>query len=129
VTRSLTGYSDGGYTGDGGRYEVAGLVHRGEYVVPKPIMDNPRVADAVGMIEAIRRQRVPSAATAATADTRRGFADGGYTSQTVDSAELAKAVKDLRKSLANLKAYVVYKDIEKAGESVARSRAPFSRNR
>ena len=35
VIRSITGFSEGGYTGDGGKYEVAGIVHRGEYVVPK----------------------------------------------------------------------------------------------
>jgi ribosomal protein S17E len=29
----LNGYADGGYTGDGGMYEPAGIVHRGEYVV------------------------------------------------------------------------------------------------
>ncbi len=29
----LQGYSSGGYTGDGGKYEPAGIVHRGEYVV------------------------------------------------------------------------------------------------
>lgn len=29
----LKGYSSGGYTGDGGKYEPAGIVHRGEYVV------------------------------------------------------------------------------------------------
>ena len=29
----LKGYSTGGYTGDGGKYDVAGLVHKGEYVV------------------------------------------------------------------------------------------------
>jgi TP901 family phage tail tape measure protein len=27
-------YADGGYTGRGGKYEPAGIVHRGEYVVP-----------------------------------------------------------------------------------------------
>ena len=31
--RLLKGYSNGGYTGDGGKYEPAGIVHRGEYVV------------------------------------------------------------------------------------------------
>lgn len=29
----IKGYSAGGYTGDGGKYDVAGLVHKGEYVV------------------------------------------------------------------------------------------------
>lgn len=30
------GFAAGGYTGDGGRYEVAGTVHRGEYVFSAP---------------------------------------------------------------------------------------------
>lgn len=29
------GYAEGGYTGAGGKYDVAGVVHKGEYVVPK----------------------------------------------------------------------------------------------
>ena len=28
-------FADGGYTGPGGKYDVAGIVHKGEYVVPK----------------------------------------------------------------------------------------------
>lgn len=34
-SRGGGGWSDGGYTGAGGKYEVAGIVHRGEYVLPK----------------------------------------------------------------------------------------------
>lgn len=29
------GYASGGYTGDGGKYQPAGIVHRGEYVITK----------------------------------------------------------------------------------------------
>ena len=128
ATRVLTGYSDGGYTGDGDRYEVAGVVHRGEYVVPKPIMDNPRVVDAVGTIEAIRRNKVlgsgiPSVTPAA------GYADGGYTSapQVIDASELIDAVKELRVAARNIRAYVVFKDIENARDTMNRARAPFTR--
>jgi hypothetical protein len=32
---SVLGYADGGYTGDGPKHEPAGIVHRGEYVVPQ----------------------------------------------------------------------------------------------
>jgi len=32
-------YATGGYTGRGGKYEPAGIVHRGEYVVPKQGVD------------------------------------------------------------------------------------------
>lgn len=31
--KALKGYATGGYTGDGGKYEPAGIVHRGEYIV------------------------------------------------------------------------------------------------
>lgn len=35
----LLGFADGGYTGAGGKYEPAGVVHKGEYVIPKNIVD------------------------------------------------------------------------------------------
>lgn len=31
----IPGFASGGFTGRGGKYDVAGLVHKGEYVVPK----------------------------------------------------------------------------------------------
>ena len=134
ATRSLTGFSEGGYTGDGGRYEVAGVVHKGEYVVPKPIMDNPRVVDAVGTIEAIRRNKLYGAEMIAVPQGA-GFADGGFTSPSGDGgglSELTATVNDLKEAVAGLrsvKAYVVYQDIEEAGQTLDRARAPFTRNR
>ena len=128
--RVLSGYSEGGYTGDGGRYEVAGVVHRGEYVVPMPIMNNPRVVDAVGTIEAIRRNKIYSAGVPAGFPSA-GYADGGYTSAAplADVAELSAAARELREAVGNIRAYVVLKDIEKAQSSLERARAPFTRNR
>lgn len=32
-------FADGGYTGQGGKYEPAGIVHKGEYVIPKEQVD------------------------------------------------------------------------------------------
>jgi len=47
-------YASGGYTGAGGKYEPAGIVHRGEYVVPKKDV-NQRTglpyADAMGRLQ------------------------------------------------------------------------------
>lgn len=40
--RSKIGFQRGGYTGDGPPGEVAGVVHRGEYVVPAPIVQQVR---------------------------------------------------------------------------------------
>lgn len=128
--RVLTGYSDGGYTGDGDRYEVAGVVHRGEYVVPKPIMDNPRVVDAVGTIEAIRRNKLLSQGIPVGTPSA-GYAEGGYTSAAPapDYSELTATIKELRKALKNLKAYVVLRDLERAEDTMNRARAPFTRKR
>ena len=132
ATRALTGYSEGGYTGAGGRYEVAGVVHRGEYVVPKPIMGDPRVIDAVGMIEAIRQNK--RLASGGVPSYAQGYAEGGFTgAPEVDrtaSLEIAAAVKELRKAaeaLRNVRAYVVYRDLEKAGQTLDAARAPFTR--
>lgn len=132
--RVLTGYSEGGYTGDGGRYEVAGVVHRGEYVVPKPIMEDPRVVDAIGTIEAIRRNK--RLASGAAPSFSEGYADGGYvTGQTTGpaaSTELSGAVSDLRaaiEALHTIRAYVVYKDLENTADSIDRARKPFTRNK
>lgn len=64
------GWASGGYTGSGGKYEPAGIVHRGEYVVPKHQV-NQRTglpyADAMG-----RLQRGTTG--------RTGYSGGGYVS-------------------------------------------------
>lgn len=38
---SMFGFSEGGYTGDGGKYEAAGVVHRGEFVVNADVVRRP----------------------------------------------------------------------------------------
>lgn len=56
------GFAEGGYTGPGGKYQPAGVVHRGEYVIP---------ADAVRRLGVGNLDAVTEAA-------RRGYAVGGY---------------------------------------------------
>lgn len=75
INREVTGYSEGGYTGDGGRLEPAGVVHRGEYVVAAPELRDPSVAREVARIESKRRSRLNGKRSALP-----GYADGGYTS-------------------------------------------------
>ena len=65
---AAVGFSEGGYTGNGGRLEVAGVVHRGEYVVPQPELRDPYVRSVVASIEARRRART-------TKNRLPGFAD------------------------------------------------------
>ena len=68
---AAAGFSEGGYTGNGGRLEVAGVVHRGEYVVPQPELRDPYVRGVVASIEARRKARIGGRKLP-------GYADGGY---------------------------------------------------
>ncbi len=128
--RVVSGYAEGGYTGPGPRYEVAGVVHRGEYVVPQPIMSLPMVADAVSTIEAIRRSRAGAAP-----HVMPGYADGGYVATPPHSEpqtrELLAAAVELRravKSVRNIRSYVVYQDLERSRDLINQARAPFTRS-
>jgi TP901 family phage tail tape measure protein len=62
ATGITDGFADGGYTGDGGKYQPAGIVHAGEFVFSK---------------EATSRIGVNNLAYAHSQATR-GYADGGY---------------------------------------------------
>lgn len=102
------GYSEGGFTGYGGRLEPAGIVHRGEYVVPVPEMRDPEAYSHVMAIERIRSRR-------SRHNPLPGFADGGYTgapSSGTDSA-LGGVMSELRALRRNpIKAYVVLSELD-----------------
>lgn len=57
---SWFGFADGGYTGDGGKHDVAGVVHKGEWVVPQNVVQKP------GMLNFLNKLTYGS-----------GYADGG----------------------------------------------------
>lgn len=59
-----SGFADGGYTGDGHKYEPAGVVHRGEYVVDAKTTARPGVRQALESLSA--------------GGVLRGYANGGY---------------------------------------------------
>lgn len=86
------GWAQGGYTGPGGKYDVAGLVHRDEFVIQK---SSRRVLEAMypGLLEHINKTgKLPkghasgglvrgaaySGAVRGSARGMRGFADGGF---------------------------------------------------
>lgn len=63
---SKYGFSDGGYTGDGGKFEPKGVVHGGEFVVTKEAVSQPGAREFLERMNA----RV------------KGYADGGYVGST-----------------------------------------------
>jgi hypothetical protein len=71
------GFADGGYTGAGSKYQIAGVVHRDEVVWSKA--DVAR-AGGVGAVEAMRRgwRALPGYADGGVVDDRRTTAGLGY---------------------------------------------------
>ncbi len=71
----LLGFADGGFTGQGGKYEPAGVVHRGEYVFSK---------ETVQRLGAANLDRLHRSA-------RKGYASGGLVG---DAGKVARAAGD-----------------------------------
>lgn len=67
-----SGFSDGGYTGHGGKYEPAGIVHKGEYVLSQ---ENLRTLGGVGAVENLLRRA-------------KGYSSGGMVGGGVNTAGL-----------------------------------------
>lgn len=52
---TIRGFSSGGYTGRGGKYEPAGIVHKGEYVLPQKVTDELR-RTSPGFLESLHHE-------------------------------------------------------------------------
>ncbi len=65
---SLFGFSSGGYTGSGGKFEPAGIVHKGEVVWSQ---DDINRAGGVSIVEALRKGAINFK------DGLKGYANGG----------------------------------------------------
>jgi hypothetical protein len=77
----IRGFSDGGYTGAGGKYEPAGVVHRGEYVLPQEVVRSI----GVGNLDALRSMYTGAA------PGRGSYATGGMVQATLDSGSILAA--------------------------------------
>lgn len=84
-------FAEGGYTGQGAKYDVAGVVHKGEYVAPKHIVESRQAAPHIAALEGMRM---------------RGYADGGFVAnQNTQPAQqaliMANALKNLPPVIAS----------------------------
>lgn len=78
-------FADGGWTGPGNKYDVAGVVHADEYVVNKQIKNSPLARPHIAALESMRV---------------RGYADGGLvtnsnTQQVNAQLALANIIKNM----------------------------------
>lgn len=123
------GYAEGGYTGDGGKYDVAGVVHRGEYVVPAWAVKSPVVYEHIQAIETVRRSK-------SNTNPMPGYSEGGYVSSnnirsTQEYAydnrvmnEMVGLMRDLRKNGVHIK----YGHIENSQKRVSEIRNKASKS-
>lgn len=83
---SSMGYAAGGYTGDGGKFTPAGMVHRGEYVMPQETVNYY----GLDTMRAIHQHRASFAAIppprTRVAAPRFQFADGGFADRAMPGA-------------------------------------------
>lgn len=97
----VVAYATGGYTGNGGKYEPAGVVHKGEYVMPANVVSKY----GIGFFDNLMQMGNPSYAVAPSAAPTsmmvalspedrallRGNGGSGDIVITVDSREIARA--------------------------------------
>lgn len=78
-------FAEGGFTGAGGKYEPAGIVHKGEYVVPQSVNYSPAAQPHIAALESMRM---------------KGYADGGFVaSQNIASSQQALMTANMLKNM------------------------------
>lgn len=98
---AISSWADGGYTGRGGKYEPAGTVHKGEYVLPQEAVNNPAFAPLLNVTEQARRAgtvgNLSGQAIAAAYGTRQYAPSSG--SDVAVLRQCAAVIADLRERL------------------------------
>ena len=88
----MRGFADGGYTGPGGKYEAAGIVHRGEYVLPQEVVRAIGV-DRLDVLRDMYTNQAPG---------RGRYATGGLVQATLDSGSIFAANQAAAANTMNL---------------------------
>lgn len=103
----LFGFDEGGYTGNGGKHEPAGVVHKGEYVFDQQAV---RAAGGPAALEAMRKQL-------------KGYAAGGYVGSVPTlSATSAPSVKSSGSRNSNETLKIILQDDSGRMASIADQR-------
>lgn len=113
-------YASGGYTGDGGKYQAAGLVHKGEFVM------NKEATSRIGVGELYAMMRGQSSARSMPRGPQAGFAGGGAVGggswSTMDASSLQAIM-----AIANRPIYL-YTDDRLIAESASRGGTILAQN-
>lgn len=102
-------FAEGGYTGPGSKYDIAGVVHRDEYVTPKRVRNMP---EAQPHLMALERMRT-------------GYADGGLTTNSISTPinqqlELVNIVKNMPAPVVGVKEVTKMQNRVRVKESISK---------
>lgn len=105
IIKDITGFSEGGYTGAGHWLQPAGVVHRGEYVIPKKHVNQRTGLPDMGYVQSLQRGKsAPKSSYATGGHVSGGGFSGpielGPTSLRLLSKQVAVDLKVDSKSLA-----------------------------
>lgn len=90
---AMEGFASGGYTGEGGKHQPAGVVHKGEFVVPKETVQRYGVGHF--------NQYMP------------GYSSGGFVGAMPSQAPTLSAMQDMTNTIANTPIWVAVSDIKR----------------
>lgn len=124
------GFTVGGWSGNMGIYEVAGVVHGQEYIVPNYVYRQPAAMNHIAALEAIRNRTTNANPLPGSVV---GYANGGHSGDPVpenrntnDTVMLLSVMQRLIILLGNLeggiRAYVIYSDIERKKQTLDKTR-------
>jgi TP901 family phage tail tape measure protein len=108
------GGATGGGLGFGDKYgEFAGYVHQKEYVIPSMVTSDPWVANLLPAIESIRKDKVRGFYNGGATTAIKGSSPAGGMADEETKALLRMMVAKLDMMPKQIKAYLVYNDLEK----------------
>lgn len=98
-------FAEGGYTGDGNKNQVAGIVHAGEYVVPQKIVQTQEGSNMVATLEAMRKGF-------------KGYQDGGIVQPPNAAGNVGMETSQVVNALENARIFVSVQEINDVNTNV-----------
>ncbi len=98
------GYAEGGYTGKGSRSQVAGVVHKGEWVAPGWMVDSPATSGIIEMLDAARRSNSVAAFSGGQTGRQGQSAAVPVVNVSTDNREMRVAAEEMASAAQQLNA-------------------------
>lgn len=119
VFSPIRGFADGGYTGRGGKYTPAGVVHAGEYVIPKQYVNQRTGLPDMNYVSSLQRGR-PTSSPRGNGYANGGLVSGGQMVGIIDAGQMNELVTALAGLTVEMDGRVVGQLVNKGNYSSVR---------